>query len=189
MALGNWFSTLTESWFWRYFISHFGWVDWTLSAFLLVGILLGLKNGLSREFPRFLESLISLYVTMEYYGFFAAWLARETPWPEAYGRIFTFIFLWFLSGLVLRLLFEIIGRLVHLQIAAPFEWMGGLLGGGVRYFLFFSMVSYFLILLPLDWMQSSYKVKSWSGPTLIQVPVKIHEGINRLLPFHKEPAA
>lgn len=181
--MSHFIAAVSESWFWRYFFQHFGWVDWFLSTFVFIGILLGLKNGLSRELPRLLESLISLYATLEFYGFFASWLARETPWPESYARIFTFISLWFVTGLVLRLLFEIIGRLVHLQIAAPFEWLGGLLVGAVRYFLFFSMISYFLVLLPMDWMQSSYKVQSWSGPILIQTPFKIHQVINRFLPF------
>lgn len=189
--MANWLAALTESWYWRYFFSHFGWVDWMLSIFLLLGVLLGLKNGLSRELPRLLEILISLYVTLQYYSFFAVWLAHETPWPESYGKIFTFLFVWFLSALVLRLLFEILGRLVHLQIAAPFEWLGGLLIGAARYFLLFCMLSYFFILLPLDWTQTSYKVKSWSGPTMIKVPAKIHETINRFMPFSKpkEPAA
>lgn len=175
----------SESWFWRYFFSHFGWVDWLLSLFVFVGVLLGLKNGLSRELPRLGESFISLYATLEYYGALASWLAHETPWPESYTKIFTFLLLWFLTTLLLRLLFEIIGRLVHLEIAAPFEWLGGFLIGAVRYFLFLSMVSYFLVLLPLDWIQSSYKVKSWSGSVLIQTPSKIHEKVNRILSFRK----
>lgn len=176
---------VSESWFWRYFFAHFGWVDWTLSFFVFIGVLLGLKNGLGRELPRLLESFISLYVTMRYYPVLGAWLARETPWPEKYCGIFTFLFVWFLSALILRLSFEIAGRLLHLEISAPFEWLGGALVGGARYFLFFSLFSYFLVLFPADWNQSSYKVKSWSGPVLIQTPTQIYEGVNRFLPLHR----
>ena len=179
--MSQFLAMVSESWFWRYFLAHFGWVDWLLTLFIFVGILLGLKNGLSRELPRLLESLLSLYATLEYYGVLAGWLARETPWPESYCRIFTFLLIWFSASILLRLGFEIIGRLVHLEIAAPFQSLGGFLVGGLRYFLFASMVSYFLVLIPLDWTQSSYKVNSWSGGVLIQTPTKIYEGINRLL--------
>lgn len=172
---------ITESWFWRYFFSHFGWVDWALTLFVFIGILLGLKNGLNRELPRLLETVISLYVTMEYHTFFAAWLARETPWPETYTRIFTFAVVAFVSWLVLRLLFEIVGKLVHLEVARPFQWVGGILVGGMRYFLFFSIVSYFLVLFPLDWIHRSYQVQSWSGQTVSQIPSTIHSWLNEFV--------
>ena len=176
--MSNFFGMITESWFWKYFFAHFGWVDWALAIFVFIGILLGLKNGLARELPRLLETVISLYVTMEYHTFFAAWLARETPWPEAYARVFTFAAVAFVSWLVLRLLFEILGRLAHLEVASPLQWVGGILVGGVRYFLFFSLVSYFLVLFPLDWIHRSYQVQSWSGQTLSQIPPKIHGWLN-----------
>ena len=180
--MSNFIALISETWAWRYFFSHFGWVDWVLSLFILTGMFLGLRNGLSREMPRLIEMLISLYVTLEYYTFAAGWLAKETPWPEIYSRVFTFIFIWFLGGLVLRLLFEIVGKLVNLQIASPFQWIGGLFLGVIRYFLFFSMISFFLMLLPVDWLHHSYKVQSWSGQILIQTPSQIHDRINRLLP-------
>lgn len=176
--MNHFFSVITDSWFWRYFFSHFGWVDWALVFFIFIGILLGLKNGLNRELPRLLETMISLYVTMEYYHFFAAWLARETPWAEAYTQVFTFAAVGLVSWFVLRLLFEIVGRFAHLEVASPFQWVGGMVVGGVRYFLFFSLVSYFLVLFPLDWIHRSYQVQSWSGQTLSQTPSKIHGWIN-----------
>ena len=178
--MDNLLGTITQSWFWRYFLSHFGWVDWLLTAFILIGLVLGLKHGVSVEFPRLLETLVSLYVTVEYYSFFAEWLSRETPWPEAYARVFTFAVLGFLSWLSLRLLFEIMGKLIRLEVAAPFQMIGGVLAGGLRYLLFFSMISYLLVLLPLDFIHRSYQVQSWSGQTLDQLPVKIHDRIKGL---------
>ena len=172
---------VSENWFWRYFFSHFGWVDWSLAAFLFLGVLLGLKNGLSKEIPRLIESLISLYVTLEYHSFFAAWIARETPWPESYARIFTFLLGWLATWIVLRLLFEILGRLTHLEVASPFQWVGGFFVGGVRYLLLFSMLSYLLVLSPLDCIQQSYRVQSWSGQTVAQIPAKIHDWINGVI--------
>lgn len=179
--MSHFLGVITESWFWRYFFSHFGWVDWALTLFVFIGILLGLKNGLNRELPRLLETVISLYVTMEYHTFFAAWLARETPWPETYTRIFTFAVVAFVSWLVLRLLFEIVWKLVHLEVARPFQWVGGILVGGMRYFLFFSIVSYFLVLFPLDWIHRSYQVQSWSGQTVSQIPSTIHSWLNEFV--------
>lgn len=179
--MDNFFGMVSQSWTWRYFFSHFGWVDWMLTFFLFIGVLLGLKNGLSRELPRIFEALISLYVTMESYPFFALWLSRETPWPEAHTKVLTFALLWVLSGLSLRILFEIAGRLVHLEVSGPFQWLAGVLVGSLRYYLFFSMISYFLILFPLDWTHRSYKVQSWSGQVLTQTPPKIQEWINSIL--------
>ena len=155
-------------------------MDWTLAFFLLIGVLLGLKNGLSRELPRLLETLLSLCVTFASYSFFAEWLSRETPLPETYSRALTFGLAGFLSWLCLRLLFEILGKLVQLQVVAPFQALGGLLIGGVRYFIFFSLISYLLLLFPLDWIHNSYQVQSWSGQTLAQIPAKIYETVKGL---------
>jgi len=179
--LSNFFGTASQSWIWEYFVSNFGWVDWMLLTFVFLGVLLGLKNGLSVELPRLGETLLSLYLTMEFHTFFAAWVARETPWPETHAKIFTFFLTWCLSWFVLRLLFEIAGRLVHLEVAGPFQWVAGLFVGGLRYTLLCSVVSFFLVLFPLDWIQQSYKVQSWSGQTLAQVPAKIHSWINEFI--------
>ena len=107
----------------------------------------------------------------------AEWLSRETPWPESYTRIFTFGVLAFLSWLSLRLLFAIVGKLIHLEVAAPFQILGGGLIGGLRYFLFFCLISYFLTLFPLDFIHRSYQVQSWSGQILVRVAPRIYEGV------------
>lgn len=173
-------AAVTESWFWRYLFAHFGWVDWTLAAFVFIGVLLGLKHGVSIELPRLLETLFSLFVTFEYYTFLSEWISRETPWPESYARIFTFGLLGFVSWFSLRLLFEIVGKLVRLEVATPFQLAGGLLLGAVRYFLFFSMISYFLMLFPLDFIHRSYQVQSWSGQVITQTAPKIHDFVKTL---------
>ena len=98
---------------------------------------------------------------------------------------FYFLLAWFSTTLVLRLLFEILGKLTHLEVASPFQWVGGFFLGGVRYFLFFSMISYFLMLIPVDWIQQSYRVQSWSGQFVAQIPAKIHDGINGVIPQKK----
>ncbi len=87
----------------------------------------------------------------------------------------TFALLGFASWFLLRILFEIIGQFIHLEVASPLQMLGGVFIGGLRYFLFFSLVSYLLLLFPLDWIQQSYQVQSWSGRPVAQIPVKIHE--------------
>lgn len=170
----NLVGTVTESWFWQYFFSHFGWVDWALTVFLIVGMIIGLRNGAGRELPRLLETLVSLYVTFEYYSLLAEWITRETPCPESYAQVIAFALLGLVSWLLLRLIFEIAGKLIHLEVAAPFQWIGGLLIGGARYGVFFSLISYLLVLLPLDWIHRSYQVQSWSGQTLAQFAPQVH---------------
>lgn len=173
--------TIGQSWFWKYFFSHFGWVDWILSIFILVGIIMGLKHGLSQELPRLLEIFISLYVTFQYYSFFSDWITRETPLPESYARPFMFGLVAVINWVALRLLFEILGKFIHLQIANPFQILGGLMIGAFRYFLIFSLISYTLVLFPPDWVNRAYRVQSWSGHVLTQFPQKIHSWINGVI--------
>jgi uncharacterized membrane protein required for colicin V production len=174
MEATNFLGNVAESWFWKYFFSNLGWVDWVLIAFCVVGIFLGLKNGLSKELPRLLESLLVLLVAFEYYPYLSEWLTRETPLAETYARALTFGLIWFVCWLSLRMIFEIAGKLVHLEVSAPFEAIGGVLVGGSRYVLFFSLLSYFLMLFPLDWIHQSYQVNSWSGQKLTEIPPQIH---------------
>jgi uncharacterized membrane protein required for colicin V production len=174
-------ANFTESWFWKYFLSHLGWVDWLLIAFFVVGVFIGLKNGLSKEIPKLLESLIALLVTFEYYGLFSEWLARETPLAETYAKALTFGLTWFVCWLCLRMIFEIVAKLLHLEVSAPLEAFGGLALGAVRYALFFSLLSFFLVLFPLDWIHQSYEVHSWSGPRIVQVPPTIYQTVREVL--------
>lgn len=179
--MDNLYATLQQGWFWQYFFSHLGWVDWVLAAFCLVGIILGLKNGLSREIPKIIEIFVTLCVTMEFYPFLGQVITQMTPMPEVYIQPGTFALLglsvWFLT----HFLFKSLGKLACLQIMSPFEAILGSLAGGIRFLIFFGLVSYLLVLFPLDWLQRSYKVQSWSGQMLVEMPVRIHEWVRHMV--------
>ena len=73
-----------------------------------------------------------------------------------------------------------LGKLIHLSMAPPLEIMGGILLGALRFSLFFCMISYFLMLFPLDFLHHAYQIQSWSGHTLVRAAPKIHERIKGL---------
>lgn len=152
-----------------------GWVDIVGLILFFWGILTGIRRGLELELPMFLEITLNTLVTLHFYQAVGGFLEVKFAVPEWPAELLSFMVLALVCGFFLRLFFNVLGTFVSIQFMAVVSRLGGGVAGCLRLMLFFSLVSYFLLMLPLDFFKNSFGTdRSWSGPFFAQASEKFY---------------
>ncbi len=161
-----------------------GWVDVAALILIFWGVVAGVKRGLEVELPLFMEIAIANFITFHYYQVLGDILRVKLSAPEGPADLFSFLGIAVGSVLVLRLFFKLLGTIVSLKFMNAISRSGGAAAGALRFILAFSLLSYFLLLLPLGFFQNSYTAeRSWSGPFFAQTSEKFYHFVTYYLPF------
>lgn len=170
--------------------ARIGWVDVVALILIFWGMVVGIKRGLEIELPLFLEIAISNFVTFHYYRVLGGILCAKLSAPEGPAYFFSFLGIAIGSVLALRLFFKVLGTLVSLKFMNAISRTGGAAVGALRFIFIFSLLSYFLLLLPLGFFQNSYTAeRSWSGPFFAQTSEKFYRFTAYYLPLKLEKTA
>lgn len=168
-------------------LAKIGWVDVVAVILILWGLVAGIKRGLEIELPRFLEIVVATIVTFHYYESVGAILHTHLSAPQSAAKLFSFLGIALICVLVMKLFFKITGTLVSLKFMAAISRVGGGLIGILRFILTLSLLSYFLLMLPLDFFRSSFTFeRSWSGPFFAQTSEKFYRFTTYYVPFKFE---
>lgn len=164
------------------FWSSMGWVDIVLIIVLFLGIFFGLKKGLSKMFEGLVEVMTAEVVVVEYSAAFAAVLANRFQISTQIMHAIMFALLAVLSVFILHFTFKLFSLIVDVLFKQPLNNIGGALVGGLQFILFLGLISEFLILFPIPFIQESFQQKSISGPYLIQICGQVHFFFERWIP-------
>lgn len=164
------------------FWSSMGWVDIVLIIVLFLGIFFGLKKGLSKMLEGLIGVMTVEVVVVEYSAAFASFLATRFQISTQILHIIMFAVLAILCILILWFTFTLLSLIVDVLFKQPLNNIGGALAGGLQFILFLGLISEFLILFPVPFIQESFLQKSISGPYLIQICEQVHYVFERWIP-------
>jgi len=85
-------------------IKSINWIDVALLVLFIRMIFVGVKNGFISEFFKFLGVITAVFVSLHYFSFFAAWLARKIHFTWGYWDLVIFAALWFAVTIIFKLL-------------------------------------------------------------------------------------
>lgn len=147
--------------------------DLIFIAFLLIGVLYGMKRGFLRMIIENLEFCAVIFFTMDNYEWLALWITqnfRKASIPEslALGTAFFFLLTWVWAAvLVIDLYFK---QWVVAKTQPVLRIAGGAILGSLYFFLIFVMVSKGLYLIPNPEVQHVFWAgHSHYGPDLVNV--------------------
>ncbi|HNV86158.1 MAG TPA: CvpA family protein [Candidatus Omnitrophota bacterium] len=167
--------------------SKLGWIDVVSILLILWGLGRGLAKGLEEEFPRLVSVVFATIVTLHYYEAFARLITFENPLVQYAVKLISFILTAFLSIILTRFFFSILGSIATIKFNGVISKLGGAIVGPVRLMLFFSLVVFFLMLTPLAFFKQALGFeRSVSGGLLLQASEKMHEVFLKFLPSHPE---
>jgi uncharacterized membrane protein required for colicin V production len=128
-------------------IKSINWIDAALVFLFIRMIFVGVKNGFISEFFKFLGVVAAVFVSLHFYSYYAAWVAKKTNISWIYWDLVMFAFLWFAVMFIFKLLRD--GFLILFKVETNHEGFNKYAAGMVavaRGILVCSM-SIFLILL------------------------------------------
>ena len=76
-------------------IKSINWIDAALVCLFIRMIFVGIKNGFIAEFFKCLGVIIAVFVSLHYYSFLAAWVAKKTSISSDFWELVIFAGLWF----------------------------------------------------------------------------------------------
>lgn len=167
---------------WTLFLTRIQWLDIVFVIALALGVFLGLKRGLSKVIPRFLEVVVAQIIAVEYFEYAAELLAKWIPIPAWIIQMLVF------SGLAIglivltRFLFQILSLVATIEFKPLVSNVVGALLGGLQFVLLLSLISSFLLLIPAPYLQETYSTRSLSGSYLAKASKQVNQVFTHWLP-------
>lgn len=164
------------------FWSSLGWVDILLFIVFFVGVILGVKKGLAQVLPNLIEVMVAQIVVIEYTAKLTSFASSRFGIPNWPIQIIIFASLAIISIFVIRFFFKALSLIATVDFKQPLNNLGGAFMNGLTLVLFLSLVSEFIMLFNIPFIQESLTQKSLSGPYLIQVCEQVHYFFERWIP-------
>ena len=125
--------------------------------------------------------LIVQVVTLEYYGFLAAWVYERMPVPVKILEMILFWAIVFVVTVVSRIILHVFSFLAKINFPTFVNSLGGSVFGGIRAAMMVSLLSNFLLMIPYEPIQKIYET-AVSGPFFSRLSPEIHKTAMNLLP-------
>lgn len=116
--------------------SQFNWVDVIWAVWLLVGLLQGLRRGLSGELARVISAGLALWAAWRFYEPLATRLDAHTDLSPLATAGLAFVGLTVAGLLVMHLIRLLLHHVLQFTFRGKIERLGGMLAGGLRAGLF-----------------------------------------------------
>lgn len=173
---------------WAAGLAKIGWVDVVALILILWGMGNGIRKGLEVELPKFIEVSVATLIILHYYRVLGGIFQNQLSAPRYPAEIVSFFLIALSCFVTLRLLAKIAGAVITVKYVSPVSRAGGALAGTLRFILFFSLLSYFLVMIPLNFFANSYSFeRSWSGPFFVETSEKFYRLVTYYIPV-KLPA-
>ena len=175
------FDKLAQTALLHYLAEHFQWVDWFAILFLVLGVVYGIQNGLLAEVAEIGQIMAVIYLTYEFIGTAANLIRNYLDFvPDDTAKAVAFIAtggcFWGLAALV----FKLLRKFFHAQVAAPLRYLGGGLLGGFHLLIIFSFICQAILLLPYHPPKKAFeKGSSYSGRYIADLAPRIHDMVPR----------
>lgn len=167
---------------WTLIGMRMGWIDVVFLFAFGFGVYVGLKNGLAKILPRFFQVVVAQVVVVEYSKPLAAFLQIRFLIPLEILHIVLFAVLAIGSIVLIHFLFQLLTLIATVDFKAPINNVGGALLSGFQWILFLGLVSSFLLLFPLPFIQDTFHNRSLSGPYLAESSGQVHDFFAKWLP-------
>lgn len=130
---------------------------------LVLGMVVGLRRGLSGELARIVSAVVVVWAGFRYYAAVAVMLLEHTRVMPSAAPALAFFFI-FAGGLVaFAILWRLLRPLLQLSFRGAWERVGGAVLGGARAFVLLSALLFFFSLTPVDYLQDYVFARSLTG--------------------------
>jgi len=162
-----------------------GAIDWALIFLILMGMAYGNRKGISDMFGKFFELLIVSLVVLTFYPVLSEILTDAvTSFPTNVANPLVFVFLTVFIWVGMAWAFNLIGKFFMIEVKGFIQPLGGVLFGAAYGIVFLSLVSQFLLFLPIEGVQKQFRTGySYTGKYLGEIAPTLQKTL--AAPFKK----
>lgn len=164
------------------FSTRLGFIDIGLVLMVLVGLLWGYRKGFSVFFNRFIQMVVMIIITLEYFDATVGLFSIESSILKFLARITFFLLIAFTAYFFTRMIMQAAAKILTINFAELIDKLGGAIFGASFFVLLISFFSYFLLLFPGEFMKTSYEKYNLSGSFLLKLCPDVHQLIRPVIP-------
>ncbi|HEO63653.1 MAG TPA: CvpA family protein, partial [Candidatus Omnitrophica bacterium] len=165
-----------------YIIRSINWVDILAIALLARSIYLGLKDGLTAEIFKLTATLISIAVSLHFYGIIGKILSLRSPIPLWLCKFIVFCAIIFMVNIIFKYAVLLLLKILNIQFIPQLEKIGGALAGLVRGVLICGLTLIALLLINADYLERSIKERSFSAGFFLSAVGKTYKTAVNFIP-------
>ena len=161
------------------------WVDIVVLILLIRAVYVGVKNGLTSELFNFIGIILSLTVSLYWYGKIADVLIVNFYLPTWTAQFFCFVIVAQLIRVVFKYGIALFLKVLNIQFVPQLERAGGGIVGFGRGIMISALLLLSMILLPSAYLSDSIYEKSFSGIFLIRAAERTYNALTFWIPEEK----
>ena len=164
-------------------LNEINWLDILFVILLLGMIYKGLRTGVGGQIPSLVGAIVLLYISIGYYGFVseAIFGFLFQTWTKSISFLIIF------AGIILLVkVFERLLSVVRSEDFAILERLGGALIAAFRGFVYCGIVGIFLLLVPIEMMETSVVGESKTCVFFVNFDLSIYNWIKEAIPSEDE---
>jgi uncharacterized membrane protein required for colicin V production len=169
----------------KHLLASLTWIDWTVIAFLFVGLFYGMKKGLMREIAVVFEMFVITYIVFQYYGPLADFFESHVPaLSSIYAGAFVYVVILMALFFICRLLDSLLQKWLKTTLVAPLRVLGGALLGAVHFLILLSLLCQAVLLMPVHSVRKVFTAgNSYFGFQVSKLAPDIHADIQQAVEF------
>jgi len=188
-------------WFWK-IVDHlqksvagsalqsFALTDWVFLCAIFWGLVQGSRKGFSDRFGKLLVVFLVSMLTLSFYPNGAAYLIANLPgFSTGIANPVSFFLLAVFFWLSVSWCINIFGKFLKVEAQGILKTLGGGLFGALRMMLLLSFLAQFLLLLPIESVQQTFKQgRTYAGYTISRFVPDLHKMVTKSFRkpvFHK----
>ena len=156
-------------------LSQLGWIDLVIAILFVLGAIIGFIRGVGHQLPRLIALIATTVVSIHFYDRISQLVTEHSSISPVISQMAAFFLLAIGTTLVANLILSLCAKLVKVEFVYALERIGGLGIGACRYVLLFSLVSFFITLLPLPVIEELYSTQSLGGDMILQLCSSVHD--------------
>jgi uncharacterized membrane protein required for colicin V production len=156
---------------------QFNLLDIVAAVYLLIGLLRGLKRGLSGELARLASMAFILFAGWRMYVPLGEKIAEMTRLTEEQSLLAGFGLIILAAGISMILLRLLLKNILEFTFKGKLEKIGGMVAGFLRSFVLIALIVIPLGLSPIPYLQRTVAEESLLGSTIIKYLVPVYQQV------------
>ena len=167
---------------WSALWARIGWIDIVFLIVLVVGVIYGMRKGLTKALPGLISVVLAQTLATEYYKAASIELQRFVPLPPSFSDTLLFALIVIAVTVAVFFIFKFLSWIATIQFKSEIDHIFGAILSALRFVLVLGLLASFLSLIPVPFLQETFKSRSISGGFLAHSSESVHHVVAHFLP-------
>ena len=152
-------------------------IDIAALIFIVLGVLLGFRRGLSGELARLISTVIVFLTCMHFYHPLTAWLLENSTLSGRSAQAAAFIIMIIVLLIAATLIRYILKKIIKVAVDKKADKVGGMIAGFIRSMIIVVIVFIIMNMIPHEYLNRKFGEESFTGTLVLKSVKELREEV------------